>query len=131
MRATLARFAWFVAVGGTAAAVHFAVVVALVEAAGWAPLAANVAGWGVAFIVSFSGQRLLTFRARATPWLRALPRFFLVSAAGFLVNEISYAVLLHVSALRYDLLLAGVLLGVAVMTYLLSSRWAFRGSSPA
>jgi putative flippase GtrA len=131
MKATLVRLAWFIAVGCTAAAVHFGMVVLLVETLGWAPLVANVAGWLVAFIVSFCGQRLLTFRARGTPWRHALPRFFAISLLGFLANESSYALLLHFSAIRYDVLLALVLVGVAVMTYLLSSRWAFRHRTPA
>jgi putative flippase GtrA len=123
---TLVRLAWFVAVGCTAAAVHFGMVVSLVEALGWAPLVANVAGWLVAFVVSFCGQWQLTFRGHGAHWWHALPRFFAISAMGFLVNESAYALLLRVSPLRYDVLLAGVLVAVAVMTYLLSSRWAFR-----
>lgn len=128
---TFARLAWFVAVGCTAAAVHFGVVVALVEGAALPPLVANVAGWLVAFIVSFCGQWLLTFRGSGAPWRQALGRFFLVSLLGFAANESAYAVLLHFSALPYELLLALVLVGVAVMTYLLSARWAFRGSRSA
>lgn len=128
---TLVRLAWFVAVGCTAAAVHFGMVVALVEFMGLAPLLANVGGWLVAFIVSFCGQWLLTFRASGAPWRQALRRFFLVSLGGFTFNEVAYALLLHFSALPYDLLLALVLVAVAVMTYLLSSRWAFRGTRPA
>jgi putative flippase GtrA len=124
---TLVRLARFVAVGCTAAAVHFGVVVLLVESLGLGPLAANVAGWLVAFVVSFSGQWLLTFRGRGAPWQQALRRFFVVSLAGFLANEALYALLLRISTVRYDLLLAMVLVVVAVMTYLLSSRWAFRG----
>jgi putative flippase GtrA len=126
MKATVTRLAWFVAVGCAAAAVHFGIVVLLVERFAWAPLAANVAGWLVAFIVSFCGQSLLTFRDRGAPASHALPRFFVISLLGFLANEASYALLLRWSALRYDALLALVLVGVAIMTYLLSSRWAFR-----
>jgi hypothetical protein len=59
---------------------------------------------------------------------RAARRFFGVSAAGFATNELTYALLLQWSSLRYDVVLALVLVGVAVITYLLSSRWAFRGS---
>lgn len=131
MKATVIRLAWFVFVGCTAAAVHFGMVVLLVERLGWAPLVANVGGWLVAFIVSFCGQSLLTFRGHGTPVLHALPRFFLISLLGFLANESSYAILLHFIAVRYDVLLALVLVGVAIMTYLLSSRWAFRRKSPA
>lgn len=131
MTTTFLRLASFVAVGSAAAAVHFGVVVLLVSGAGVPPLAANVLGWLVAFIVSFLGQWQLTFRAHGAPWLRALRRFFVLSLTGFAINESAYALLLHFSHLPYDVLLALVLLGVAVMTYLLGSRWAFRGSPRA
>ena len=124
------RIASFTAVGCAAAAVHLGVVILLVSQRGWVPLAANVAGWLVAFAVSFGGHRLLTFRSRAAPLWRAMRRFFGVSLAGFTVNELTYAALLHLSGLRYDVLLAAILVLVAVMTYLSSSRWAFLGSSP-
>lgn len=117
--------------GCSAAAVHFGVVVLLVSGAGRPPLAANVVGWLVAFVVSFLGQWQLTFRAHGAPLLRALRRFFLLSFTGFAINEATYAVLLHFSRLPYDVLLAVVLVGVAVMTYLLGSRWAFRGNPSA
>ena len=128
---TFVKLGWFVAVGCAAAAVHFGVVVALVSGLGLPPLAANVGGWLVAFVVSFLGQWQLTFRAHGAPWPRALRRFFLLSLSGFAINEGSYALLLHFSRLPYDVLLAVVLLGVAVMTYLLGSRWAFRGNPRA
>ncbi|MBG9390061.1 GtrA family protein [Caenimonas aquaedulcis] len=127
MKAML-RLASFVAVGCAAAAVHFCVVVLLVSRAGAMPLAANVGGWLVAFAVSFLGQWGLTFRSRAAPVWRSISRFFAVSLLGFLANESAYALLLHFSSMSYDVLLAAVLVGVALMTYLLSSRWAFRGN---
>ncbi|MCY7319689.1 MAG: GtrA family protein [Ramlibacter sp.] len=121
------RLATFVAVGCAAAAVHLAVVVFLVGRHGQLPLVANVVGWMVAFCVSFTGHWLLTFRARSAPPARAARRFLAVSMAGFAANELAYAAVLRWSGLRYDLVLAGVLVGVAVMTYLLGSRWAFLG----
>ena len=121
------RVASFVAVGCAAAAVHLGVVIALVSGLGQLPLAANIVGWLVAFVVSFTGHWLLTFRAQQAPLWRAARRFFSISAAGFAVNELAYALLLHWSALRYDVVLAIILLAVAVITYLLSSRWAFLG----
>ena len=128
------RLASFILVGATAAAVHFAVVKALVETTGVHPLLANVGGWLVAFVVSFAGQHRLTFADRRAPVLQAAPRFFAISAAGFAANEVMYAVTLRLSGLRYDVALALVLVAVAVMTDLLSSRWAFRrrtGPPPA
>ena len=125
------RLARFIAVGCAAAAVHFGVVMLLVEHRIAPPLAANVVGWLVAFVVSFAGQHRVTFRDRSAPLLRAARRFFAISAAGFAANEAAYGLLLHVSAIRYDVALAIVLVAVAVMTYVLSSRWAFLRSRDA
>ena len=127
MNRSAPRVAWFILVGCVAAAVHLGVVVVLVSGLQLPPLGANVVGWLVAFCFSFSGHSLLTFRALHAPLRRAAARFFAVSLAGFAANEMAYALLLHWTGLRYDLLLALVLVAVAVMTYLLSLRWAFQG----
>jgi putative flippase GtrA len=120
------RLARFVAVGSAAAAVHLGVVVALVQAAGARPLQANVLGWLAAFVVSFTGQYRLTFADRAAALLPAMRRFLAISLLGFAANEAGYALALRAHWLRYDLALVLVLMAVAVMTYLLSSAWAFR-----
>jgi putative flippase GtrA len=124
----LQRVPSFVAVGCTAAAVHFSVVLLLVGCAAVAPLAANVAGWSIAFVASFLGQWRFTFRVHAAPAWQALWRYFVLSLGGFAANEAVYAALLRWTRLPYDLLLAAVLLGVACFTYVLSSRWAFGGA---
>ncbi len=123
----LHRVPRFVAVGCTAAAVHFGVVLLLVAVAGAALLAANLAGWLLAFGVSFVGQWRYTFRAQEAPAWRALRRYFVLSLGGFAANEAAYAALLRWTPLRYDLSLAAVLAGMAIVTYVLSTRWAFRG----
>ncbi|MBS0445666.1 MAG: GtrA family protein [Proteobacteria bacterium] len=128
MKSLGASAIWFIVVGCLAAAVHFGVVVALVHGLDLAPLVANVAGWLVAFVVSFSGHFHLTFRALRAPLLRSAWRFFMVSALGFLANEAAYAVLLRWTGLNYALTLAIVLIAVAVSTWLLSRHWAFLGS---
>ena len=120
----------FIAVGTAAAAVHWGVVRLAVESGAMAPLSANVAGWMIAFVVSFSGHRHWTFAAtsgRATG--QSLWRFGLLSFAGFLLNEASYAALLRVGGLRYDLALGLVLVGLAVVTFVVSRCWAFRPAS--
>jgi putative flippase GtrA len=128
MRNAAVRLVWFVAVGCAAALTHLGVVVLLVSRHGQLPLVANVIGWLTAFVVSFAGHWLLTFRSQQAPLWRAVRRFFGVSAAGFATNEFAYALLLQWSSWRYDVVLALVLVGVAVITYLLSWRWAFLGS---
>ena len=118
---------WFVLVGCAAAATHWLTVITLVSGLALAPLQANVLGWLTAFGVSFCGHYLLTFRHHNAPLVRAALRFFGVSALGFAINEAAYAWLLHATTFRYDILLAGVLIGVAVMTFILGRFWAFRG----
>jgi putative flippase GtrA len=129
MKATIRRLVWFGTVGCAAAAVHLGVVIILVSAGGWAPVVANVAGWLLAFCVSFAGHWQLTFPKSGAPLPRAIARFFAISLCGFVVNETSYVLMLRYSGARYDVVLAGILVAVAVMTYLLSSRWAFRRSA--
>lgn len=121
----------FIAVGTTAAAVHWGVVRVAVESLGLAPLAANVAGWMIAFVVSFSGHRLWTFGATSGVGTgQSLWRFALVSGAGFVVNEACYAAVLRSGGLRYDLALGVVLVGLAVLTFVVSRLWVFRAVSP-
>jgi putative flippase GtrA len=120
----------FILVGSAAALTHFLTVVLIVETLALAPLKANVIGWLCAFGVSYAGHYFLTFADRAAPALRSAGRFFLLSAAGFAINECSYAILLSLSALPYYFLLALILVAVAVLTYLISQRWAFQGTGP-
>ncbi len=126
MKKIVGQVAWFVMVGCAAAATHWLVVVAAVSMLGTPPLLANVLGWLTAFGVSFAGHYTLTFRHQKAPFAQALRRFFLVSAAGFVINEAAYAWLLHATTIRYDLLLALILVGIAVMTFILGRFWAFR-----
>ncbi|MAK55264.1 MAG: sugar translocase [Pusillimonas sp.] len=128
MKSTLKQLVWFVAVGCSAAATHWLVVVAFVSGLHTAPLLANVIGWLVAFSVSFTGHYLLTFRHQHAPLWQAVRRFFLVSALGFTVNEASYALLLSATTIRYDILLAFILIAIAVLTFILGRFWAFRGA---
>ncbi|WP_081976972.1 GtrA family protein [Bordetella trematum] len=125
MPTVLRQIAWFVCVGTAAAATHWLAVVLCVQLAGLPAAWANVIGWLVAFVVSFSGHYLLTFRHLAISWTIAARRFFLVSAAGFALNEAAYIWLLHVTRVPYELLLAFILLAQAGLTFVASRLWAF------
>ena len=77
---------FFVAVGCAAAATHWAVAVGCVELA--AALCRRQPGRLAGRIRGvLHGHYRLTFRHSRIPWTIAIRRFFLVSAAGFLVNE--------------------------------------------
>ncbi|MBV6272942.1 GtrA family protein [Alcaligenaceae bacterium CGII-47] len=126
MKKLAEQIGWFVIVGCAAAATHWAFAVACVAFVGFSPLWANFIGWIIAFFVSFTGHYQLTFRHQRAPLAQAAWRFFTVSALGFAVNEAAYAVLLRLTPLRYDLLLALILIGIAGMTFILGRFWAFR-----
>ena len=119
----------FIAIGGSAAVVHLAVVRLVVDARWLVPAWANVLGWLVAFAVSFSGHFYWTFARQGTSLVQALPRFFLLSAAGFAINQAAYVLALRFVPWRYDVLLACVLVAVAVCTYVFSKLWAFKASA--
>jgi putative flippase GtrA len=116
----------FLAVGSAAALTHLAVVTILVEAFGLAPLMANVAAFGIAFFVSFSGHSQFTFPTDPATLSSARLRFFCVAFSAFVINQTAFAAGLHVFGERYYLpVLFCVLLLVATATYLASKRWAF------
>ncbi len=120
------QIAIFIAVGSAAALTHLTVVAIVVELFGLNPLAANVIGFGVAFLVSFSGHARWTFPLSLERYAAARTRFFAVACTGFVLNQAAYAEALHLFGSRYYLpALAAVLVGVAVATFLLSKLWAF------
>lgn len=113
-------------VGATAALVHLLVVVALVEALALPPLHANMAGFSLAFVVSYAGHRELTFARAAARHRQDLPRFLGVAVTGFLLNQALFAALLR-HGFPYPLALALVLVLVAAVTFVLARYWAFAG----
>jgi putative flippase GtrA len=119
---------WFVVVGICAAFTHWICVVALVSGGYLTPLVANLVGWLVAFVVSFTGHFQLTFRHQRQSLAQAIRRFFLLSASGFLINELSYAWLLNHTTMPYQWLLGAILIAVAVFTFMASRLWAFAAS---
>jgi putative flippase GtrA len=117
----------FGCVGATASVAHLGVVAALVPA-GLVPLAANVAGFAMAFHVSYYGHRIWTFTHRGGP--REYLRMLTVSLSAFALNEAIYAGLLEFTALDYRVALALVLLTVAVGTFIAARVWVFTSREP-
>lgn len=115
---------WFLAVGGAAAATHMGVF-ALTQAHLW-PELANALGFVIAFMVSFAGHRLLSFKDASTTVATSLRRFGVTALAGFVSNEIVFVLLLRGLALPSLLALFLALLFAAGQTFVLSRFWAFR-----
>lgn len=115
---------WFLAVGGAAALTHLAVF-ALTQHRMW-PELANAIGFLVAFMVSFGGHRLLSFRDAGTTVAQSFQRFVVTALAGFASNEGVFVLLFRVSDWpALPALLVG-LIAAAGQTFLLSRFWAFR-----
>ena len=115
---------WFLAVGGAAALTHMAVF-ALSQDHMW-PELANALGFCVAFVVSFAGHRLLSFKDAGTSVSTSLGRFAVTALAGFVSNEIVFMLLLRTLGWPAMLALFAALVFAAGQTFVLSRFWAFR-----
>jgi putative flippase GtrA len=119
---------WFLAVGGAAALTHllvFMLVVGLTQHRIW-PELANASGFVVAFLVSFFGHRLLSFRDAGTGVAQSFQRFAVTALAGFASNEAVFVLLLRGAGWPALPALLLALLAAAAQTYVLSRFWAFR-----
>jgi putative flippase GtrA len=123
----LLRLLRFGAVGLLAAAVHYWVVIGLVELTPLSPLQANFGGFATAFWCSYFGHRHWTFADhRADRAASSFFRFLTTALLGFFVNQAFFYLLLQHTGLPYFISLAIVVTLVAVLTYFLSRLWAFR-----
>lgn len=117
------RFLHYVAVGLLATAVHYGLLIAAVEGAGWPAWAGSGLGAVVGGQVAYAGNRWFTFAHHgglARSWLR----FQLTALAGAAFGMAVVALGVH---WRLHYLLAQVLAtgATALLTYAINRRWAF------
>lgn len=125
LRREFARLAGYVASGLASTAAHYAVMVALVQWAGWWEVAASSAGFLAGAAVKYPLNYWVVFRSSADHG-RALVRFAIGLAAGFALNGVILAALLATLDAHYlvsQVLTTGV---VTVVNYLLARNWIFR-----
>ena len=118
---------WFVLVGASAALTHMAVftLVLLLVPTLW-PEIANVAGFLVAFFVSFVGHRRLSFQDAGTGLIQSFLRFAATAVAGFVTNETLFILLFRLLGLpTWVALISGIVVS-ALQTFVLSRFWAFK-----
>ncbi len=120
---------WFTIIGALAALTHYLVAVGFEYSALLTAAHANIAGFVVAFPVSYFGHRAFSFAGQDASHRQSLPRFLSVALLGFFANQT-----LVLSAIRYTKLpfwfsLGVVMVLVAISTYLLSKFWAFKGAA--
>lgn len=124
----------FLLVGGSAAAVHFAVLQSSVVWLGFSPAWANAFAFCCAFAVSFSGHRHKTFKpaqGSSKPWQHSLWQWLLTSLGGFALNQSLFVLGLRLfGEAAYPFIWFGVTLLVTLFTFMLGKFWAFKHPNP-
>lgn len=95
----------FAIVGAVATAVHYLIMVALVEIGHLAPVLATTIGYGFGIVVSYILNRRFTFEARGTPVARSFAKFVVLYGVGAFLNG---AIVVTLIALGAHYLLAQV-----------------------
>jgi putative flippase GtrA len=111
-------------IGGLATAVHYVVLVALVELAGTGAGLAAATGATCGALVAYAGNRRFTFASDAAH-RRALPRFLLVAALGAATSAALVVAGTELLGLHY--LLPQVVATVLVLFagFAINRRWTF------
>lgn len=119
------QFFWYVVAGGIATAVHYAVLIALVESSSLAAAPSAAIGTLCGAGVSYWLNRRMTFAGSNTRHVQALPRFMAIALLGACLNGL--LVWLGVSMLGWHYLAAQALATVLVvgLTFRLNRLWTF------
>lgn len=116
----------FGSVGIVATAVHIMAVWILLKETGITPIFANTIAFLVAFLISFAGNYLWTFRSPGSP-RRAMFRFFVIAIFAFASNTLLLALLVHEG--WFPPIISAVLSAsvVPAISFVASRLWGFKG----
>lgn len=116
-------FARFVLVGGSATALHYLIMAALIASGVCAAGAASASGYSLSTLFNYAANARFTFGG-GHRHREALPRFLLTAAAGLGINQL---VLLGLHALGLPVALAQLAAtgGVLIWNYVVNATWAF------
>lgn len=116
-------FLCYTVTGAAATAAHYVVLVTLSEALAVAPWTAAAAGACIGALVSYGGNRTLTFRSRRSH-ASALPRFLLVAAFNAALSAI---VVWAGTTLGWHYIVAQILASALALVagYRLNRAWTF------
>ena len=119
------QFFWFVVAGSMATAVHYAVLVALVELLGFSAAPSAAIGTLCGAAVSYWLNRRMAFSSTNAGHVQTLPRFAAIAVLGAVLNGV--LVWLGVHVLGWHYLLAQLLATLLVMglTFQLHRIWTF------
>ena len=115
----------YVVVGVIGTAIHFGILIALVELLGVEPVTASTIGFIVTLVVSYVLNHRWTFQTDRGH-LSAMPRYILVSISGLLLNSGIMFVTVHILGLWYVLGQSLVVVVVPLTNFLFNYHWSFR-----
>ena len=122
---TASEFIRFIIIGGTATALHYLILIALVQTGAADAVVASSIGFSVSAVLNYVLNRSLTFKSRARH-IDSFPKFFLVAITGLLING-SIIWLLLATGLMHYLLAQVIATGTTLIwNFLLNKFWTFR-----
>ena len=116
---------WYTLAGGIATAVHYAVLLLLVEVLAFPAAPSAVLGALCGAAVSYLVNRLVTFPGTTVRHHQAVPRFMLVALAGALLNGAIVWAGVHLLSWHYLAAQALATILVLGLTYRLNRSWTF------
>ncbi|MBK9243824.1 MAG: GtrA family protein [Burkholderiales bacterium] len=118
------RFLRYSSVGAAGTAVHYLLLVGLVQAALVGPVSASAIGAIAGAIVNYMLNRRYTF-ASGRPHRESVPRFMAIAATGAAANAALMALLVDGMGVHYVAAQLAVTLLVLVTGYLANRAWTF------
>lgn len=126
----LSRFLRFALVGAVGTVAHYALLLVLVELAGFDPVVGSVGGFLLGALVNYGMNRRLVF-ASDRAHVEALPRFFAVAGMGLVINALLMRLFVHVLGLHYLLAQVVTTALLLVWHYGGNALWTFGKRSSA
>src|SRR3990167_1975810 len=115
----------FIVIGTIVVAIHFSIVVTLVQQAHFKPLVANACAFSVSFQISYWGNRLWTFSETDAMHRVAYTKLLLVQLANFVMSEFYFYLLLS-THLHYQIALLIVMGTMPIFTFTCNKLLVFR-----
>lgn len=125
-----AQFVKFALVGGLATALHYAILVVLVEGLRWPPVAATSVGFVVSALGNYLLNRRFTFRSQRRH-VEAAPRFAVVAVVGFWINAGVVWLAFNAAGLHYLVAQVVATLATVGWTFGANRHWTFSHPAPS
>ena len=118
-------FLWYTLAGGLATAVHYAVLLVLVEVFSFPAASSAAFGALCGAVISYLINRHVTFQGTAVGHQQAVPRFILIALAGATLNGALVWTGVHLLAWHYLAAQALATILVLALTYRINRSWTF------